>query len=142
MASRWLAPLKRNNGLVGLAHQDMREIISQGADIIMRYRNNPMMPQYVYGGPQEGIPVIRDDQALEMFLAALVASSVRNTRWGAQRFYYSCMDVPRIVNTAAWRAMMTGFARHDVAPQLTYEKDIHQFEGMDWMVCTVNIVLI
>lgn len=142
LMTKWLAPLKRNNGLMGLAHQDMREVITQGVDIIMRYRNNPMMPQYVYGGPQEGVPIIRDDQSLELFLAGLVAASVRNGRWGAQRFYYPCAEVPKIIYTAAWRAMLTGFARHDVAPLLTYEKDVHQFDRTDWLLCTVNIVLI
>jgi hypothetical protein len=127
---------------MALVQEDAGRIIAEGVDIVMGYKRNPMTPKYVTRGPIPRIPIIRDDEMFQMYLAGLVAVSVRQQEWGRQRFYYPCLAVPHITKTKAWQAMEGSLLKYEVEPILTYENEIHLFEGQDWMLCVLRIALL
>jgi hypothetical protein len=145
--SNWLVPLKRaftGHGVIDIASQnsgDLRRVISEGTDIVLRYRRNPVMPEFHHREPIAGVAVVRDVRNLELYLASIVAESVRRTRWEHHQFYYPCLDTPRIMHTSPWRSLSQGTANHGIEPMLTYEKDVWVFEGRDWLLCEVKLCL-
>lgn len=146
MSNAWLAPIRRGleaTGLVEQAHrQDLRHLIADGADIVMRYRRNPLMPQWDHGGPRRGIPVVRDEQALELFIAGLVAVNVKQMMWGDQKFYLQVIDVNRICRSPTWRSLISGLSRHELQPWLHYEPTVYVFENSEWVICDIKVCLI
>jgi hypothetical protein len=144
--ANWLAKIGASgvSGIVSLANMGSSErsrIIGEGADIILRYRRNPMMHGFDYTGPIEGVAIIRDQQAWELYLASVIAASVRDTKWMRHQFYYACQDIPRIRETRPWRDLWSSVAKSELEPLLVCEKDVHVFEGRDWMLCEVKLCL-
>lgn len=139
--SNWLAPIKRGlgvSGLLGMVHHDLRQIISEGADIIMKQRRTDLMPRFHYEVPT-GVSVVNNEQMLEVFLAGVMARSVRTSEWHTERFAYPAKKFSRIEQTAPWRALATGLARHDVHPILIMERDLYCFNELDWHVGQLKI---
>lgn len=139
--SNWLAPIKRGLGVtghLGIAHQDLREIITEGADIIMKQRRTDLMPKFHYGVPV-GVSIVNDEQMLEVFLAATVAKAVRMSEWQTERFAYPAKRTSQIQQTGAWRALVTGLSRHDCHPVLSVERDLYCFNEMDWHIAQLRI---
>ncbi|MEQ1718225.1 MAG: hypothetical protein ABL907_19970 [Hyphomicrobium sp.] len=139
--TNWLAPLKRGLGVsghLGMVHQDLRQIIAEGADIVMKQRRTDLMPRFHYEMPT-GISVVNDEQMLEVFLAGMMARAVRTADWQTERFAYPAKKVSRIEQTAPWRALATGLGRHDCHPILLMERDVYCFNEMDWHVGQLKI---
>lgn len=145
--ANWLKPLIRalgDDGVIDLARQhprDLDRVISEGADIVLRYRRNPMMSEFRHSAPTPGVTVVRDEQNLSLFLASVVAASVKTMRWERHRFYYPCREVPHIHYTQPWRSLMRGWIEQDIEPLLTHEKDVWIFDGVDWMICEIKMCL-
>lgn len=139
--SKWLAPLKRgiaSSGYLSFVHQDLREIIAEGADMIMKQRRTDLMPRFHYTMPT-GISVVPDEQALEIYLAGVMARAVRTSEWHTDRFAYPAKKLSRIEQTPPWRALTAGLARHEFHPILVPERDVYCFNDNDWHVVQLKI---
>ena len=139
--SNWLAPLKRGlggSGHLGMVHHDLRQIISEGADIIMKQRRTDLMPRFHYEVPT-GVSVVNDEQMLEVFLAGVMARSVRTAEWHTERFAYPARQFGRIEQSGPWRQVAAGLGRHDHHPILLMERDVYCFNEMDWHVGQLKI---
>lgn len=139
--ANWLAPLKNlGGGFLGLSSQDRREIIMEGADIIMKQRRTDLFPQILHEVPH-GASVLNDIQALEIFLTGLVAASVKLGTWQTSRFAYEAKAFSGIQYSTPWRAFASGLARHDCHPILLAERNVYVFAGKDWHVGQVKIAI-
>jgi hypothetical protein len=139
--ANWLAPLKRGLGVqghLGMVHHDLRELITEGADMIMKQRRTDLMPRFNYGVPQ-GISVVNDEGMLEVYLAGVISRSVRQSEWQTDRFAYPAKKMSRIETTPAWRSLATGLNRHDFHPILLLERDLYCFNDLDWHIAQLKI---
>lgn len=139
--SNWLAPLKRGIGAAGhmaLSHYDNLKLISEGADIIMKQRRTDLIPNFHYGVP-DGVSILNDEKMLEIYLAGMIAKSVRSGTWSMERFAYPAKKFSGIEYSPPWRALTTGLGRHDVHPILITERDVYCFNDLDWHVGQIKI---
>jgi hypothetical protein len=139
--SNWLAPLKRGLGVsghLGMVHHDLREIITEGADMILKQRRTDLIPRFHNEMPV-GVSVVNDEMMLEVFLAGLIARSVRSSEWHTERFAYPAKKFSRIEQSGPWRALVAGVARHDCHPILITERDLYCFNEMDWHIGQLKI---
>lgn len=137
----WLAPLKRGLGAPGylsMVNQDLRQLITEGADIIMKQRRTELIPRFIYEVPQ-GVSVVNDERMLEMYLAGVIAHAVSRADWQTERFAYPAKKMGRIEQSSPWRALASGLSRHDVHPVLIMERDVYVFNDRDWHVAQLKI---
>lgn len=139
--SNWLVPLKRGlaaAGYLGISHLDARELISEGADIIMKQRRTDLMPRFNYEVPA-GVAVVHDEKTLELFLAGMIAKAVKTSTWETVRFAYPARKMSTLEYTAGWRALSNGLGRHECHPILLIERDLYCFSEMDWHIAQLKI---
>jgi hypothetical protein len=141
MGNNWLAPLKRGlsvKGHLGMVHHDLRQLITEGADIIMKHRRTDLMPRFFFEVPQ-GVSVVNDENMLEVYLAGVMSMAVRTAEWKTERFCYPAKKFGRLELTAPWKALSTGLARHDCHPLILLERDVYCFNDIDWHVAQLKI---
>lgn len=141
--SNWLTPIAKGlgvGGLLGLSSRELREVITEGADMIMKNRRTDLIPQFIRGVP-EGAAIINDEHSLEIFLAGIISAAVKMGAWQNTRFAYEAKAFSRIYYTRPWRDFAAGLARHDHHPIVLAEQEVYVFGGRDWHVGQVKIAI-
>lgn len=141
--SNWLATIK--NGLtanfMNATPAQHLEVIEAGFNHFAHRARNPQAGRLLPGPPMPGVPVVRSEQALMVFLSTMTAQGASEGRWGGHKFYYPCRMVPSIERAQAWQAIMRGVYAHGIVPRLGHDADIHIFENADWTLCEVFLCL-
>jgi len=124
--------------VLGIAEKDMRAMIREGADIIMKQVRSPLMPNFTYGRPP-GVTICHDEGMLEVYLAGMIAKNVRAGEFRTIEFCYPALQASRIMRYSCWREMESGLNRHKMHGILLVDHDIYCFDELDWSICQVKI---